>query len=136
MKRRSLIQGAAASALGFPHLMGFAQQAVTLKFHTFMAPLSNVWLTMHKPWMEKVEKDSGGRIKFEAYPAMQLGEITASVPPVIMASTRPSRMSLNESPTAWVPAAQAVAPARCRVGPRAGGQGASAPPARSSSARW
>ena len=28
---------------------------------------------MHKPWMEKVEKDSGGRIKFEAYPAMQLG---------------------------------------------------------------
>ena len=38
-----------------------------------MAPQSNVWLTMHKPWMEKVEKDSGGRIKFEAYPAMQLG---------------------------------------------------------------
>ena len=35
--------------------------------------MSNVWLTMHKPWMEKVEKDSGGRIKFEAYPAMQLG---------------------------------------------------------------
>ena len=28
---------------------------------------------MHKPWMDKVEKDSGGRIKFEAYPAMQLG---------------------------------------------------------------
>lgn len=73
MKRRSLIQGAAAAALGVPGLSGLAQQAVTLKFHTFMAPLSNVWLTMHKPWMEKVEKDSGGRIKFEAYPAMQLG---------------------------------------------------------------
>ena len=73
MKRRSLIQGAAAAALGTPALSGFAQQAVTLKFHTFMAPLSNVWLSMHKPWMEKVEKDSGGRIKFEAYPAMQLG---------------------------------------------------------------
>ncbi len=74
MKRRSLIQGAAAAALlGAPHLSGLAQQSVTLKFHTFMAPLSNVWLTMHKPWMEKVEKESGGRIKFEAYPAMQLG---------------------------------------------------------------
>jgi len=73
MKRRSLIQGAAASTLGFPHLIGFAQQTVTLKFHTFMAPMSNVWLLMHKPWMEKVEKESGGRIKFEAYPAMQLG---------------------------------------------------------------
>jgi TRAP-type C4-dicarboxylate transport system substrate-binding protein len=73
MKRRSLIQGAAAAALGGPVLSGFAQQSVTLKFHTFMAPQSNVWLSMHKPWMEKVEKDSGGRIKFEAYPAMQLG---------------------------------------------------------------
>lgn len=74
MKRRSFVQGAAAATvLGAPHLSGFAQQSVTLKFHTFMAPLSNVWLTMHKPWMEKVEKDSGGRIKFEGYPAMQLG---------------------------------------------------------------
>ncbi len=74
MQRRSFVQSAAAAAvLGVPHLSGLAQQTVTLKFHTFMAPLSNVWLTMHKPWMDKVEKDSGGRIKFEAYPAMQLG---------------------------------------------------------------
>jgi TRAP-type C4-dicarboxylate transport system substrate-binding protein len=73
MKRRSLLQGAAAAAtLGTP-LAALAQQAVTLKFHTFMAPQSNVWLTMHKAWMDKVEKDSGGRIKFEGYPAMQLG---------------------------------------------------------------
>jgi TRAP-type transport system periplasmic protein len=73
MKRRSFVQGTAAAALGLPHLAGLAQQTVTLKFHTFMAPLSNVWLTMHKAWMDKVEKDSAGRIKFEAYPAMQLG---------------------------------------------------------------
>ena len=73
MKRRSLLQGAAAAVLGAPALSGLAQQTVTLKFHTFMAPQSQVWLSMHKPWMEKVEKDSGGRIKFEAYPAMQLG---------------------------------------------------------------
>jgi TRAP-type C4-dicarboxylate transport system substrate-binding protein len=73
MKRRSFVQSAAAAALGVPHLAGLAQQSVTLKFHTFMAPMSNVWLSMHKPWMDKVEKDSGGRIKFEAYPAMQLG---------------------------------------------------------------
>jgi TRAP-type C4-dicarboxylate transport system substrate-binding protein len=72
MKRRTLVQGAAA-ALGAAPLAGFAQQSVTLKFHTFMQPMSNVWLHMHKPWMEKVEKESGGRIKFEAYPAMQLG---------------------------------------------------------------
>jgi TRAP-type C4-dicarboxylate transport system substrate-binding protein len=72
MKRRTLITGAAATTLGTP-LAALAQQTVTLKFHTFMAPMSNVWLSMHKPWMEKVEKDSGGRIKFEGYPAMQLG---------------------------------------------------------------
>ena len=74
IQRRTLLKsGAAAAALGAPALSGLAQQAVTLKFHTFMSPMSAVWLGMHKPWMEKVEKESGGRIKFEAYPAMQLG---------------------------------------------------------------
>jgi TRAP-type transport system periplasmic protein len=74
IQRRTLLKsGAAAAAMGAPVLAAFAQQSVTLKFHTFMAPTSNVWLNMHKAWMDKVEKDSGGRIKFEAYPAMQLG---------------------------------------------------------------
>jgi TRAP-type C4-dicarboxylate transport system substrate-binding protein len=80
MKRRTFVQGAAAAtALGAPHLAGLAQQSVTLKFHTFMAPMSNVWLAMHKPWMAKVEQESGGRIKFEAYPAMQLGGTPAQL---------------------------------------------------------
>jgi TRAP-type transport system periplasmic protein len=73
IQRRTLLKTSAAVALGAPALSGLAQQAVTLKFHTFMAPMSNVWLNMHKAWMDKVEKDSGGRIKFEGYPAMQLG---------------------------------------------------------------
>jgi TRAP-type C4-dicarboxylate transport system substrate-binding protein len=73
IQRRTLLKSASAAALAAPALGGFAQQSVTLKFHTFMAPQSNVWLTMHKAWMDKVEKDSGGRIKFEGYPAMQLG---------------------------------------------------------------
>ena len=73
MQRRTLLKSTAAAALTAPALSGLAQQVVTLKFHTFMSPLSGVWLNMHKPWMEKVEKESGGRIKFEAYPAMQLG---------------------------------------------------------------
>ena len=73
IQRRTLLKSGAAAALGAPALSGLAQQAVTLKFHTFMSPQSNVWLSMHKPWMDKVEKESGGRIKFEGYPAMQLG---------------------------------------------------------------
>ena len=73
IQRRTILKSGAAVALGAPALSGLTQQVVTLKFHTFMSPQSNVWLAMHKPWMEKVEKESGGRIKFEAYPAMQLG---------------------------------------------------------------
>jgi TRAP-type C4-dicarboxylate transport system substrate-binding protein len=38
-----------------------------------MTPQSNVWKSMLVPWMEKVEQDSAGRIRFERYPAMQLG---------------------------------------------------------------
>ncbi len=73
IQRRTLLKSSAAAALGTPGLAALAQPSVTLKFHTFMPPQSNVWLTMHKAWMNKVEKDSGGRIRFEAYPAMQLG---------------------------------------------------------------
>jgi TRAP-type transport system periplasmic protein len=79
MKRRTLLQSGAAVALGAPALSSFAQAQVTLKFHTFMAPQSNVWLNMHKAWMDKVEKESNGRIKFEAYPAMQLGGTPAQL---------------------------------------------------------
>jgi TRAP-type C4-dicarboxylate transport system substrate-binding protein len=79
LDRRTLLQTGAAAALAAPALIGFAQQSVTLKFHTFMGPLSNVWLTMHKPWMDKVEKESGGRIKFEGYAGMQLGGTPAQL---------------------------------------------------------
>ncbi len=62
-----------ATALGASACASAMAQTVTLKLHTFMAPASNVWKDMLTPWMDKVEKDSGGRIKFERYPAMQLG---------------------------------------------------------------
>jgi TRAP-type transport system periplasmic protein len=73
VQRRTLIKSGIAAAVGSTALSSMAQETVTLKFHTFMAPQSNVWLNMHKAWMAKVEQESGGRIKFEAYPAMQLG---------------------------------------------------------------
>ncbi len=79
MKRRTLIQSSAVAALSAPVLGAFAQSPITLKFHTFMSPASNVWLTMHKAWMAQVEKDSGGKIKFEGYPAMQLGGTPAQL---------------------------------------------------------
>ena len=68
LKHLAIAAALAASACGSAWA-----QTVTLKFHTFMAPQSNVWKDMHVPWMDKIEKESGGRIKFERYPAMQLG---------------------------------------------------------------
>ncbi len=64
---------ALAMALGVAATGSAWAQTVTLKFHTFMAPQSNVWRDMHVAWMDKVEKESGGKIKFEKYPAMSLG---------------------------------------------------------------
>lgn len=76
MKFRQLIAAAALAAVASGSAMA---QTVVLKFHTFMAPQSNVWQDMHTVWMNKVEKESGGRIKFERYPAMQLGGTPANL---------------------------------------------------------
>ncbi len=74
LTRRALLKGAAATAaLAAPFVSVRAQQPVTLKFHTFQPPTSFTWLNMLKPWMDKVEAQSDGRIRFEGYPAMQLG---------------------------------------------------------------
>lgn len=51
---------------------GLAQE-VTLRLHQFLPAQANVPAHVLDPWADKVEADSGGRIKIERYPAMQLG---------------------------------------------------------------
>ena len=48
-------------------------QEVTLRLHQFLPAQANVPKHVLDPWADKVEKESGGRIKIERYPAMQLG---------------------------------------------------------------
>ena len=48
-------------------------QEVTLRFQHFISPKGSVPKFFMVPWAEKIEKESGGRIKIEIYPAMQLG---------------------------------------------------------------
>jgi TRAP-type C4-dicarboxylate transport system substrate-binding protein len=48
-------------------------QDVTLKLHQFLPPQANVPKLVLDVWADNVEKDSGGRIKVERYPSMQLG---------------------------------------------------------------
>lgn len=48
-------------------------QEVTLRFQHFLSPKASVPQLFMVPWAEKIEAESGGRIKIEIYPAMQLG---------------------------------------------------------------
>ncbi len=48
-------------------------QEVTLRFQHFISPKGSVPARFMVPWAEKVMKESGGRIKIEIYPGMQLG---------------------------------------------------------------
>ncbi len=48
-------------------------QEVTLKLHHFLPPVAHAHMNMLKPWADKVAKQSGGRIKVDIYPSMQLG---------------------------------------------------------------
>ena len=54
--------------------MGAAMaQDVVLKMHQFLPAQAPVPKLVLVPWMEKITAESGGRITFEHYPAMQLG---------------------------------------------------------------
>jgi TRAP-type C4-dicarboxylate transport system substrate-binding protein len=50
----------------------FAQE-VTLKLHQFLPAQANVPKLILDPWADSVEEASGGRIKIDRYPSMQLG---------------------------------------------------------------
>lgn len=50
-----------------------AAQEVTLKLHHLLPPVAHAHKNMLVPWADKVMKESGGRIKIDIYPAMQLG---------------------------------------------------------------
>ncbi|MCV6825884.1 MULTISPECIES: TRAP transporter substrate-binding protein [Halocynthiibacter] len=60
----------AVSALS---LSSAAAQEVTLRFQHFVSPKSANPTYFMQPWADKIERDSGGRIKVELYPFMQLG---------------------------------------------------------------
>jgi TRAP-type C4-dicarboxylate transport system substrate-binding protein len=48
-------------------------QQVTLRLHHFLPPQGNVPALAIAPWAKKVEAESGGRIKVQIFPAMQMG---------------------------------------------------------------
>ncbi|MDJ0822064.1 MAG: TRAP transporter substrate-binding protein [Paracoccaceae bacterium] len=72
MKTTLLSAVAGAFALTLSATTSMAQD-VTLRCQHFLPPQGSVPAFFMAPWAEKIEADSGGRIKVELYPGMQLG---------------------------------------------------------------
>ena len=68
--RLKLLLGALVLAAAVPASIA---AEVTLRFHQFLPPQGNVPKLAIDEWIKKVEKDSGGRIKIQHFPSMQLG---------------------------------------------------------------
>ncbi|MEI8144041.1 MAG: TRAP transporter substrate-binding protein [Alphaproteobacteria bacterium] len=75
MTRRAAL-AALGGAVATPAVMRTAwgqTPQFTLRMHHFLPPASNAHQHFLTPWSRKVEAESGGRIKIDIFPAMQLG---------------------------------------------------------------
>jgi len=61
------------------HVSTALAHGVTLKVHHFHSAESPFHTRFLVPWTQKVEKDSGGRLRFQLFPAMQLGGAPAQL---------------------------------------------------------
>ncbi len=65
--------GAAVAAPAVARVAWGQAAQVTLKLHHFLPPVSNVHQKLWLPWVKKLDTESGGRLKVDIYPSMQLG---------------------------------------------------------------
>ncbi|HEV7264435.1 MAG TPA: TRAP transporter substrate-binding protein [Falsiroseomonas sp.] len=71
--RRSLLL-AGTAGLATPALVRPASaQEVTLRLHHFLPAVSNVHRHFLAPWAQKIQTESGGRLRIQIFPSMQLG---------------------------------------------------------------
>lgn len=72
--RRTLLSAAALSAtLGALSLPAHAEDVVTLRFHQMLPSMATIPRKAIKPWIQDVEKASGGTLKIKQYDSMVLG---------------------------------------------------------------
>ncbi|MBL8698802.1 MAG: TRAP transporter substrate-binding protein [Alphaproteobacteria bacterium] len=72
IRRRTVVASALAAGAAAAAQPARAQQ-VTLRIHHFLPPQAPVPAGFIEPWAKRVQDQSGGRLKVEIYPAMQLG---------------------------------------------------------------
>ena len=66
--------GLAASVFAIACMLeGVQAQEITLKVHHFLPTHATTHAQLLVPWCEKIQKESGGRLKCQIYPTMQLG---------------------------------------------------------------
>ena len=73
MKRRDALGALGALAAAGVAGGAAAQQTVTLRLHQMLPPQATIPARAIVPWAQKVEAESGGRIKVQIFNAMQLG---------------------------------------------------------------
>jgi TRAP-type C4-dicarboxylate transport system substrate-binding protein len=73
IKRRIALAALGAAASTLFAGTAFAQQTMTLRLHQMLPPQATIPAKAIVPWAQKVEAESGGRIKIQLFHAMQLG---------------------------------------------------------------
>uniref|UniRef100_UPI003D0F91E1 TRAP transporter substrate-binding protein n=1 Tax=Roseibium sp. TaxID=1936156 RepID=UPI003D0F91E1 len=86
---------AAVAALGSASVA----QEVTLRLHQFLPPPATVPAQILKPWAQRVEEASGGRIKIEHFDAMSLG----GRPPELFDQARDGVVDLSMTLVGYTP---------------------------------
>ena len=97
--RRSLLFVTLAALFGAVSALPSAAQDVTLKLHQMLPPQAQIPAHFLIPWIEKVETESGGRIKIDHYPAMQLG----GKPPMLFDQARDGVVDITWTVAGYTP---------------------------------
>ena len=99
MNRRGTLAtlAVAASALLGGHAM--AQETITLRLHQFLPGQATIPSKALMPWAQKVEKESGGKLKIQMYNTMQLG----GTPPQLFDQARDGVVDLTWTVLGYTP---------------------------------
>ena len=73
MDRRNFLLGSAAGGLALATGSATAQDVTILRFHSLTTKESPLTAGVIDPWIKRIEEGTGGRVKIEFYPSMQLG---------------------------------------------------------------
>lgn len=90
---------AVLALLGAMTTLPVAAQEVTLKLHQMLPPQAQIPRGFLIPWIEKVESESGGRIKIDHFPAMQLG----GKPPTLFDQARDGVVDITWTVSGYTP---------------------------------